>query len=243
MEISVVFPAYNEAEKLGKAVEETIEELKKVTASYEVMIAEDGSTDGTDEIAARLSKKYPFVRHIHRDKRLGRGQALKNSFKKSRGEILVYMDVDLATDISYLETLVGYIREDYDIASGSRMLQESRVERRFSRTVVSGLYNSLVRVLLDSKIKDHQCGFKAFKREPLLDILDEVTAVHWFWDTEILVRCCLRGYKIKEFPVKWRSKGETKVNLLEDCITMGIQVLKLWSELKVKDKMKEKSDC
>ena len=85
---------------------------------------------------------------------------------------------------------------------------------------------------MKSEIKDHQCGFKAFKREPLFDILDEVKDEHWFWDIEILVRAQRRGYKIKEFPVKWRCGRKTTVDLKRDVIGMGTQIIRLWREFK-----------
>jgi len=238
VEVSVVFPAYNEAERLENAVEKTIEALRKIASSYEIIIAEDGSTDGTDRIAAELSRKHPFVRHLHSDKRLGRGKALKKAFKMSKGKILVYMDVDLATNLRHLKTLVDSIREGYDFATGSRMLPESKVERSLSRRIASTMYNSMVRALLGSKIKDHQCGFKSFKRESLLQILDDVTANHWFWDTEILVRAAYQGFKIKEFPVEWSGTSRTKVKLFKDSMTMGTQAIKLWWKLKVSNRLK-----
>jgi len=231
VEVSIVFPAYNEAGRIEGAVKRAIKAIKGIAQSYEIIIAEDGSTDGTDKIASMLSRRHPFVKHLHSDTRLGRGRALTNAFKSAGGEILVYMDVDLATDIKYLRNLVESIREGYDFATGSRMLPESRVERTLSRKTASKCYNFMVRALLGSKIRDHQCGFKSFKRESLLQVLDEVTANHWFWDTETLVRASQRGYGIKEIPVEWRHKGETKVNLLKDTITMGTQVLKLWWKL------------
>lgn len=232
LEVSIVFPAYNEAEMLEEAVQKTIETLREVTRSYEIIIAEDGSTDGTDKIAYRLSKKYPFVKYIHSDKRLGRGRALKNAFKKSLGEILVYMDVDLAADMRHLKTLVASVREGYDFVTGSRMLPGSKVERSLSRRIVSKWYNFMARALLGSKVRDHQCGFKSFKKESLLRILEEVTANHWFWDTETLVIAAHRGYKIKEFSVEWKDKVETKVNLLKDALAMATQMFKLWWKLK-----------
>src|SRR4030042_3078193 len=107
--VSVVFPAYNEATTLEAAVEKVTQTLNEFTHFYEIIIAEDGSTDGTDKLAAALAEKHPFVKHIHREKRLGRGTALKNAFKQSSGEILVYMDLDLATDLNYLKPLVEAI--------------------------------------------------------------------------------------------------------------------------------------
>jgi glycosyltransferase involved in cell wall biosynthesis len=232
IEVSLIFPAYNEGENLENAVRRTAQALEDITDSYEIILAEDGSTDGTDRIAARLSRECPFVRHIHGDKRLGRGLALKNAFAESNGRILVYMDVDLATSIGHLGTLIESVRKNYDFATGSRMLPESKVTRSLSRQIASKCYSLMVRSFLGSKISDHQCGFKAAKREALLKILAEVKATHWFWDTELLVRAQRRGYKVKEIPVEWIHKGGTKVKLMKDTVQMGSQVLNLWWELR-----------
>ena len=233
--VSVVLPAYNEADVLEIAVTQISTALKEIGYSYEIIIAEDGSTDGTDKKAAMLAEIVPFVRHIHREKRLGRGTALNNAFRQSNGEVLVYMDLDLATDLKYLKPLVEAIRiEGYDFSTGSRMLPESKAERTLRRSISSKTYNFLVRHMLGSKLRDHQCGFKAFKREPLIKLLDEVEATHWFWDTEIIVRAQRHGYRIKEVPVEWKSGQDTKVHLLKDSWNMFWQIVALWWKLKIK---------
>ncbi|UCC58587.1 MAG: glycosyltransferase family 2 protein [Candidatus Bathyarchaeum sp.] len=233
VEFSIGLPAYNEANTLENAVTKVMKALEEFAHSYEIIIAEDGSTDGTDKVAALLSERYPLVKHLHIEKRLGRGAALKNAFKKASGKILVYMDVDLATNVGQLESLVKAIEEEeYDLAVGSRMLSKSRVERSRTRHLFSIIYNFMVRAMLGSKVKDHQCGFKAFRREPLMQLLDEVAASHWFWDTELIVRAFRKGYTIKEIPVEWTSGHETKVRLIEDSFDMAWQVIKLWWQLK-----------
>ena len=235
VDVTVVLPAYNEAAELEATVDKVAQALTQFTRSYEVIIAEDGSTDGTDRLAEALAEKNPFVKHIHGEKRLGRGTALKNAFKQSRGEVLVYMDLDLATDLKHLKPLVEAVKfEGYEFATGSRMLQKSTVKRSGTRNLASKTYNFMVRAVLGSKVKDHQCGFKAFRREPLMQILDEVDANHWFWDTELLVRAHRRGYRIKEIPVSWTGGRETKVRLLQDSLSMGWQILSLWWHLKVR---------
>jgi hypothetical protein len=237
LQVSVVFPAYNEVDFLNPAVEKTTQTLNEFTHSYEIMIAEDGSIDGTAERAEGLAQKYPYVKHIHREKRLGRGAALNNAFRQCNGEVLVYMDLDLATDLKSLKPLIDAITvEGYDLSTGSRMLPESKVERALRRSLSSKTYNFMVRQLLGSKLKDHQCGFKAFKREPLLQLLDEVKATHWFWDTEILVRAHRHGYRIKEIPVEWKSGRDTKVNFFKDSSNMFWQTMKLWWTIKIKRK-------
>ncbi|HTY75664.1 MAG TPA: dolichyl-phosphate beta-glucosyltransferase [Candidatus Nanoarchaeia archaeon] len=233
VQVSVVFPAYNEAAYLDSAVEKTKQALDLFTHSYEIIIAEDGSKDGTAEHTEELSQKLPYVRHIHGEQRLGRGTALNNAFRQSQGEVLVYMDLDLATDLKYLRPLVEAITtEGYDFATGSRMLPESKVERSLRRTISSKSFNFLVRHMLGSKLHDHQCGFKAFKRKPTLQLIGEVDARHWFWDTEILVRAQRKGYTVKEIPVEWKSGRATKVNLFKDSYNMGKQVFQLWWKLR-----------
>jgi glycosyltransferase involved in cell wall biosynthesis len=232
VDVSVVFPAYNERKNLKRTIMKTIEALRKITDSFEIIIAEDGSTDGTAKIAAELSSDFSCVRHIHRDARLGRGLALKNAFTHANGKIMVYMDVDLSTNIRHLRMLIDSVDGNYDFATGSRMLRESKVSRGVSRSLTSRGYNFMVRSLLGSKVTDHQCGFKSWKRDVLLNLLDEVDATHWFWDTEMLVRAARRGFRIKEIPIEWTHKGETKVNLIRDSIQMGSQVLRLCWELR-----------
>ena len=143
--VSVVLPAYNEADKLEDAVTKISQALKETDYTYEIVIAEDGSTDGTAERSEELTQKYPFVRHIHREKRLGRGTALNNAFSQCRGEVFVYMDLDLATDLKSLRPLIDAITvEGYEFSTGSRMLPESKVERSLRRSISSKSYNFLV---------------------------------------------------------------------------------------------------
>ncbi|MDD2338841.1 MAG: flippase-like domain-containing protein [Methanosarcina sp.] len=231
--VSVVLPAYNEAANIEKAVFVTAETLSKITDRFEIIIAEDGSTDGTDQIASRLSEQYAsYVVHLHSDMRQGRGKALNRAFKAASGEVLCYIDVDLATDMKYLEKLVRAVSTDgYDFATGSRMMPESDAKRPFKREFASRGYNFLVKLFLHSKLYDHQCGFKAFRREALFDLLDEIENDHWFWDTEILVRAQHKGYRVVEFPVYWRHGGSSKVNLAKDVKGMGSEIFRLWREL------------
>ncbi len=232
VDVTVVLPAINEVDIIEQTVDTISKTLKTYGCTYEVIIAEDGSSDGTDTKAKELSENLPYVRHIHGEKRLGRGRALKNAFKQSNGNILIYMDVDLATDIKYLTQLIDAITiEDYHLATGSRRLSKSKAKRTFTRNITSKIYNTMVHIFLKSNIKDHQCGFKAFQREIILSLLDEVEANHWFWDTETIIRAQRKGYRIKEIPVEWKGTRETKVKLFRDSFDMAKQVIALWRQL------------
>jgi len=234
--VSVVLPAYNEADTIERTVSETIERLESFlpAGSFEVIVAEDGCADRTPEIAARLAAEDDRVRHVHSDERLGRGAALEYAFHRAAGETLVYFDTDLATDMAHLEELVESIRtEGYDVATGSRWLPESEADRPKKRGIPSLGYNTLVRWILRSDLQDHQCGFKAIDRAAFETLADEIEDEHWFWDTELLVRAQRRGFDVREFPVDWTPKGDSKVDLVRDVFGMGSQILRTFWQLSV----------
>jgi uncharacterized protein (TIRG00374 family) len=239
-EVSVVLPAYNEAGTIEHTVEVTLETLGGFLpeGSFEVIVAEDGCDDATPEIAARMAAADDRVRHFHSDERLGRGAALERAFEASEGDVLVYFDTDLATDMRHLEELVEAVRTGgHDVATGSRWMPGNVATRPFERDVASRGYNSLVRLFLRSGMRDHQCGFKAFDREALSALTDDVEDDHWFWDTEVLIRAQRQGYDVYEFPVDWEPKGDTKVDLVRDVFGMGSQILRLWWQVGVQPRV------
>ena len=233
IEVSAVLPVYNDRTALETAIPGSLETLDAIAPGrFELIVAEDGSTDGSMEFVREYEAKDPRVRLFHSDERLGRGRALNRAFAGAKGSIVCYYDVDLATDMQHLDELIGAIRDGYDIATGSRLLPESDINRSGGREIASRGYNMLVRTILGSSFYDHQCGFKAFRRDRLLDLLPSVTADHWFWDTEVLVRAQKNGYRIREFPVRWRQ-GEGTTVRRKDVVEMGSAVVHLWWRLHV----------
>ncbi|WP_311171152.1 flippase-like domain-containing protein [Halobellus ordinarius] len=240
VEVSVVLPAYNEAETIEETVETTLRTLAAFlpAGTFEVIVAEDGCEDRTPEIADRLAAADERIRHVHSDERLGRGGALERAFAAAEGETLVYFDTDLATDMRHLEELVDRVRSGAaDVATGSRWLPGNRADRPAKRGVPSRVYNGLVRAVLRSDLRDHQCGFKAFSRDAFEDLRTDVEDDHWFWDTEMLVRAQRAGYEVAEFPVEWTPKGDTKVDLVRDVLGMGSQILRTFWQLSVRPRL------
>ncbi|MBS1263492.1 MAG: Glycosyltransferase AglD [Methanonatronarchaeales archaeon] len=228
--ISLVLPAHDEVGYLERAVREAEEALSGI-GEYEIIIAEDGSTDGTQELAESLESGT--VEHLHYDERLGRGEALSRAFEEAGGRYLIYMDVDLATDPRQIEEMVELLGDGADVVTGSRYLPESSASRTPARRLFSKGYNLLVRLGTGSGLRDHQCGFKGFRREALTELLPEVGDDHWFWDTEILVRAQREGLRVEEFPVNWREVGDSKVDPWRDVVGMGTELLRLSWELRV----------
>ena len=112
------------------------------------------------------------------------------------------------------------------------MLKDSDTRRPLRREIMSKGYNLLSGLFFGIPISDMQCGFKAFERDALFDILDDIEDDHWFWDTECFIRAYNKGYNVVEFPVTWRHSGATKVNAFKDAKEMGIKLIKLWRKSK-----------
>jgi len=234
--VSVVLPAYNEAETIAETIRVTLDTLEEFLPAdgFEVIVAEDGCDDRTPEIADQMAAEDDRVRHLHSDERLGRGGALQFAFERAAGDTLVYFDTDRATEMRHLEELIERVRSgEADVATGSRWMPGAEADRPPKRGVPSRVYNGLVRLVLRSELRDHQCGFKAVSREAFERLGDDVADDHWFWDTELLVRAQRAGLRVAEFSVEWEPKGDSKVDLVRDVFGMGSQICRLFWQLSV----------
>ncbi len=227
-EVSILLPAYNEASRIQRAVSEVEQAVSSFSGSYEIIVAEDGSTDGTDRIVARLSESNPNLSFLHSPVRLGKGKAIKNGLRKAKGDVIVFMDVDLAVSLTCLPLIVQLAREHRGLAIGSRHVEGSRVRRTFTRALSSLMYNLFVRALFFDGIHDHQCGFKALSREVAEVVRDTVKSDGLFFDTEMILLCKRLSFPVVEVGVEWsetRSRSESKVKLLRDAARIGLDLL------------------
>lgn len=232
MMLSVILPVYNEGNRLEACVDRLRCYLAENVSSYEIIIAEDGSTDESYPVAKRLAKEYDDVALFHSDNRLGRGASLDRAIKRANGDYIVYMDVDLATDLRYTKILIDGLANGASVVTGSRLMKGSKAKRPLVRDVASKGYNLLIKLLFGSALHDHQCGFKGFNKRVITQVLDWVQDSHWFWDTELLIICQQAGLKIFEFPVHWVHNGgnslnQSKVKVLKDAYQMGSKLLDL----------------
>jgi glycosyltransferase involved in cell wall biosynthesis len=228
-EVSIVLPAYNEASLIQKCVSEVERVVSSFSGSYEIIVAEDGSTDGSDCILASLSKSNSHLSFLHSPIRLGKGKAIKNALHSARGDVIVFMDVDLAASLEYLPCIVRSVKANRGLTIGSRYVKGSRVRRSFSRTLFSLTYNLFVRALFLDGIRDHQCGFKAMSHEVAETVRDSAKSDGLFLDTEVILRCKRLGFPVVEVGVEWsetRKRSESSVRLFRDATKMGIDLLR-----------------
>lgn len=226
-EISILLPAYNEAVQIERCINQVQKAVEAITDSFEIIVSEDGSTDGTERIVAKMAKTNPNLFLLHSQKRLGKGKAIKKAVNASKGSIITFMDVDLAANLSCLPRLIEVVREKGGMAIGSRHIGGAKVQRKTTRTIFSLTYNLAVRLLFLDGIHDHQCGFKTMSRQVAQAVLRESKADGYFFDTEMIVQCKTIGYPIAEVAVEWseRNKGASKVSPVRDAKKMSWDLL------------------
>jgi len=227
VDVSVVLPAYNEAERIGVFLNTLIDFVKESLVSYEIVVVADGCIDATREIVNKYSQVYPAVRLITFPKRLGKGGAIKLGFHNCRGRVFLYMDADGGYDPKEIPNLLRAL-DNADCVFGSRALPGSVSESPRTRRLAGYLYMRLVNFLLFKGVTDTQAGFKAFKRKVIDTISDQVSANGFDTDVQLLIRAKMNGFKLAEVPVSYRFVKGSKVNILRDGALMGLRVLHFW---------------
>ncbi len=216
--LDVVIPVFNEEAQLAASVERVLGHLRTMPWSFRITVADNASTDETAPIARRLSHANPEVSVVHLAEK-GRGRALKRVWTVSESDVLVYMDVDLSTDLAALLPLVAPLVSGHsDLAIGSRLARASRVERGAKRELISRSYNLLLRRTLRARFSDAQCGFKAIRRDAARELLPLVEDDAWFFDTELLVVAERAGLRIHEVPVDWVDDPDSSVDIVRTAV-------------------------
>jgi glycosyltransferase involved in cell wall biosynthesis len=233
--ISFIVPVFNEAKIVRDSVKTLVCYLEALNLPFEVIVANDGSRDETFEMAQQVAQEEVRVKVVSFEKNMGRGEVILASFRYTRGRVIGFTDVDMATDLSHLPELVCPILDSScEISTGSRWVPGAKVDRKLSRRIISFCYNKLVRFMFRSTVNDHQCGFKAFSRPAFMVLLNEMrirNSRSWAWDTEILVRAQRHRFRIKEFPVRWKEGKESKFRFINDSINVFKYIVKLKIEL------------
>lgn len=215
--INVFLPVYNEEKIIKNHTLEVYKALKELKEDFKIFIVDDNSKDNTSKVCEELTKEYPQIKHLFFNNGPSRRENLGEAFLSIPDhEIIAFMDIDLAADLSRTKDLMSYIKQGYDIAIGSRY-KGIKCVRGLKRFTISKTYNGTIRALFNSKIRDHQCGFKAFKSEKIKKIIkdmgyDQHLKRGWFWDAELLLRAQKEGYSIKEFPVFWEAGKQSSFN-------------------------------
>jgi glycosyltransferase involved in cell wall biosynthesis len=213
--LDIVLPVLNEERVLERSVRAVHTFASdNLVHEWRILIADNGSTDGTLAIAERLSRDLSNVATMHVAE-AGRGRALTQAWLSSDADVFAYMDIDLSTDLEALPKLVSAVADQgYDVAAGNRLGPGSDTSRSLKREVLSRGYVLLIDLLFREHLPDTQCGFKAIRRECARRLLPYTRDTGWFWDTELLLLAAKGGWRIAFLPVRWVEDQDSRVKIV-----------------------------
>jgi glycosyltransferase involved in cell wall biosynthesis len=225
--ISVFFPCYNEQDNITSVIEKALEVLEKLNADFEIIIIDDGSSDGTGRIADEFAGRNNRVKAVHHRTNLGYGAALQSGFKAATKELVFYTDGDGQFDINEMPPLLG-LMDKYDIVSCYRLNRKDSLVRKIN----GWCWTKLVCLLFGFKIRDIDCAFKLYKRE----IFDNIKLVSTgaLIDAEILARAVRKGYRVVQEGVHHypRTAGTQTGANFRVILRAFQELFKLWRQIR-----------
>ena len=230
--LSIVFPLYNEAQRLFYTIKD-IERFnkKKIIKNIEYIFVDDGSTDNSAQIIKKFFKKKRFLKYkfITIKKNLGKGSALKKGVSLAKNEWILTLDADISVSLLQLNDWIKkkYIKKNIFIYFGSRNLNNSKIEFKMHRKILGFIFSFLLKILFQINIKDTQCGFKLYKNKTAKLLFKYVKDKGFVHDVEVALLARKYNYFLKELPVEWIHRDDSKLNLLTDTFKMFYNLIKI----------------
>jgi len=228
--LSVIFPLYNEAKRLHHTFKDIEKfEKKKIIKNVEYIFVNDGSNDDSKKIIysyLKLKKSNKF-KVINIKKNKGKGNALKKGIINSKKDWILTLDTDISVSILQLNEWIrkNYLNRKVQIYFGSRNLNNSKVEFKLHRKILGIVFSFILKLLLKINIKDTQCGFKLYENKKAKFLFKKIKDDGFVHDVEISLLSKKYNLKLKELPVKWSHKKDSKINLFTDTIEMFYKLI------------------
>jgi len=229
MLISIIVPAYNEAQRLPPSLDKILAFLAQQPWRSELIVVNDGSSDATAEVVTRYAAANPTVRLINNPGNRGKGYSVRNGVLASQGDFILFSDADLSSPIEECLRLIAELEKGADIAIGSRWLdRDTQTEPQpILRQIAGRAYNLLLRAVLGLNFKDTQCGMKAFTRRAAALVFPRQSIERWGFDPELLYIARLQKLQVVEVSVLWAHDDRSKINPLVDGVKMGREMLEI----------------
>ncbi|MGE0406173.1 MAG: dolichyl-phosphate beta-glucosyltransferase [Candidatus Korobacteraceae bacterium] len=242
---SIVIPAYNEQERIGASLETLLAHISRRRWRAEVLVVNDGSTDGTAEIVARIARHNPGVKLLQNPGNRGKGYSVRHGLQMASGDLVLFTDADLSTPIHEADKLFAALENGADVAIGSRWM-ESRLQTQrqpFHRQVVGRMFNLVLWATLRLNYQDTQCGFKAFRRRTARALSSMQQVERWGFDAELLFLARKLGLRIREVPVEWAHDHRSKIRVFRDGLRMVADLLIVrWYQISSRYKLRQATE-
>ena len=223
MLLTIVVPAYNEAERLGRTLPQILDRLAAFPGGSRVLVADDGSTDGTGDAVRGQMPAHPNLDLITLSRQEGKGAAVRAGMLAASTEIVGFMDADLSTDLQHVQEAVTAIQNGTDVLIGSRALRRSQtvVRQPAYRRAGARVFRELARQVGGlPNTPDSQCGFKFFRGPVAHDLFGSTVINRWMFDLEVLRLARHRNYTVRQLPVEWTNDPDSRLRLTVDTLRM-----------------------
>lgn len=219
--LSLIIPAYNEECRLPVVLDNIVDYLRTSGRSAEVIVVDDGSQDKTAEVALAYKTLLP-LRILQSFTNRGKGAAVRLGILNARGDRILFLDADGSALLNQLTRLEQYLDQGYQIAFGSRALNDPNVhiDARFYRKLLGRVFHSFARWILPKGIQDSQCGFKLFTQEAAFQIFRRLNCNGFSFDVELFVHADQLELAWKEVAIDWHHTPNSKLNLTSTPIKM-----------------------
>ena len=223
--LSVIFPMYNESNRLFRTFRDIEKfEKQKIINNVEYVFVDDGSSDDSTKKVNNFFKNKKKIKYkiLKIKNNLGKGNALKKGILKAKKNWILTLDTDISVSLFQLKKWIDYKYVDNKnvIYFGSRNLKNSELEYKFYRKIMGIIFSFLLKILFQIDIKDTQCGFKLYKNKIAKKIFKNIKDTGFVHDVEVVLLSKKYNYRLKELPVKWIHRNESKLNLFVDTFKM-----------------------
>ena len=232
VDLSIVIPAYDEARRIGPTLERLIASLTPQRLAWEILVADDGSTDATAAIVDAIAAREPRVA-VRRFPHRGKGATVRDGLLAVRGGCRFLCDADLSMPPEQIARFLAVVPSRCDIAIGSREGPGAvRVGEPLHRHLVGRVFNTLVRAMVLPGIQDTQCGFKLFTAEAVEAVLPLTEIEGWGFDVEVLACARAQGWRVREVPIEWHFGEASRLRVLPHSIEMFRDLLRVRGKLR-----------
>lgn len=212
--LSVVIPAFNEADRIGPTLDAVDAHLRTASYAYEIIVVDDGSTDATAVVVNQRVQSIPHLSLMRLPKNSGKGAAVRAGLLAAQGQWRLFTDADNSTSIEQVEKLLAHT-DQYDVIVGSRQVAgaDVAIKQGLLRETLGAIFRTITHLIVPLPIRDTQNGFKLFSAEAAERVFTHLSTVGWSFDVEALRRAQKLGLRIIEVPIVWKNDGRSRVRV------------------------------